>query len=211
MATPLVDGDFFKVQFFYNLGTQYACNVVSFKVKNSLVFGITDQESLDYLGNNFAAAVLDAMSNDASYFGNKLSFYPPLAPVPITSFAGAGNGTIVSDVLSPQTCGLIKKQTALAGRRGRGRIYLPFPGESVNSPGGVPSAGYISAAETVRDLMITDLAVTGAGGTADLHAVLVDQSGPAPLAYEITSGIVRPKWATQRRRSLINRGDSLPF
>jgi len=211
MAVLLVDNQVFKLQLFCKLNNQYAVNALDFRVINSAVGGVTDQAAVDELSSVFGTLLRDCMSNDASYFGAKLTIYDPVLPVPVVSNVGAGNGSDNSQALPSQTCGLIKKMTAFAGRRGRGRIYIPFPSEDFNSDDGFPTAGYLAVAEAVALQLRTTVGVVLGAGSAEMQCGLARITLGAPTFIPITVTNVRTAWATQRRRSSINQGDSVPF
>src|SRR3546814_8120191 len=60
------------------------------------------------------------------------------------------------DLLPGQVCGMVTKLTAAAGRRFRGRVYVPFPLETDND-GIVPSAAYVARINPVALAQISQI------------------------------------------------------
>lgn len=123
--------------------------------------------------------------------------------VAVGALSGAGGS---SDQPAPQNCAiLIHKRTSHAGRRGRGRLYLPGPLEaSVDQAGVIQPSPYLASLQTMANTWNSDI-----DGVADLdgHMWLLHSTTPAipvptdlPVPYEVTSLIVDPIIATQRRR-----------
>lgn len=109
-------------------------------------------------------------------------------PGPYAGFAFAGSG----DMLPWATQGLISLRTAtfLAGRRVRGRKFIPGCLESM-STNGVPTPATISAIETAWDASTPE--ATGAGGRCVYSTTHHD-------AAAVTGRVVRPYWAVLRSR-----------
>ncbi len=106
-------------------------------------------------------------------------------------------GTLAT--LPQNTAALVQKRTAVAGRRNRGRFYLPGIGESV-----VDNIGQITPANVAA--MNADLGLfLGKFGTtfAQLDAMVVLHNtgiSGAPSPTPVTQLLVDPIVATQRRR-----------
>lgn len=123
---------------------------------------------------------------------------PPLIFEADADIVGLGAATVL-----PQNCALlVRKRTASAGRRNRGRFYVPIFGilESAVSQIGVISGGDVSGQQTGWDAFHTALT---SGGAHPLTPVILHSDGgvTAPGAPTvITSFHVEPIIATQRRR-----------
>lgn len=90
---------------------------------------------------------------------------------------------------------LIHKNTALGGRAGRGRFFLPGIPETAIGPGGAIVGGALSAINAALASMHADLV------GADLPPVLLHSAGsPISAPTTITSFSVDATAATQRRR-----------
>lgn len=103
-------------------------------------------------------------------------------------------GTAVGET-PPQNCTvLVRKNTAAAGRRNRGRMYLP--------PFGL-AEGDVSKSGMITPALVVDIqAQVEAGFPGDDFVVLHDSVGvtPAPAPTPITGFVVDNRIATQRRR-----------
>lgn len=93
---------------------------------------------------------------------------------------------------APNTAMLVRKQTAMGGREGRGRFYLPGPSEEDIDEGGLLSATLRDAASAALGVFFAALIA------ADLPPYLLHDSGTPPTA--ITTLSLDQRVATQRRR-----------
>lgn len=135
----------------------------------------------------------------------------------ITYIAQDGTpGTGIGDPLPTQSCGLVSYQYNLSGKQGRGRNYLPFPTEDDNAADGLPTAGYMTDADTFASAWNpVSLVVTGSGvgpPTATITGCLYNPYGAIPVKIPtVVSRTIRKKWATQRRRGSEGRPNNSPF
>jgi len=142
----------------------------------------------------------------ARYSGLRLRKVGAVPAPAVSSVAGAGDGLVNGSLLPPQTAMLFTKKTAAAGKIGRGRLYLPFWSEEDNGVGGQPNAGALVAGDICAAVLLSNMLLIDAGASVDMIPCLAKASnGYIPL--EITGRIQRTSWATQRRRSFINKGD----
>lgn len=90
--------------------------------------------------------------------------------------------------------GLLKKNTARGGRKGRGRAFIPptFASEAQVDPVGTIDSGVVSVTQDCFDQFVDDLA------TAGITPYLLHEDGSTP--NEITSLTLQATVATQRRR-----------
>lgn len=155
----------------------------------------------------FRSTVLVGMANDYRLAGVRLQAGQD-AGEPITfdvTPATEARGGATSEPL-PQNCSLlIRKLTALGGRRGRGRMFLPGIDEDTVSSAGFVAGSTLTAWQGIFDDFFDALPVDGAaGGVGDavnpvlLHSEVVGETTPAPTA--ITGFAVQSVIATQRRR-----------
>jgi hypothetical protein len=104
-------------------------------------------------------------------------------------------GTGGSNGISSNVSYLVRKVTALGGRAGRGRMYLPGPTEAdVNEAGAILGARVTSLQAALNDFL-TQMVADGDGPVL-LHGVGSPISTPTP----ITSFSLDTRAATQRRR-----------
>lgn len=88
---------------------------------------------------------------------------------------------------------LVRKQTALGGRHGRGRFFWPVLGESLIGDGGIISPTALANLQTGFDEFLVDLT------TADAEMVLL-HADALTVPTPVTSLSVQTLCATQRRR-----------
>lgn len=119
-----------------------------------------------------------------------------------TSAAVPGTGGIATTGTAPHTALLIRKHTALAGRRNVGRMYLPGVTEEDIDQAGSVNSTYLAAAETAVDAffgLITQYNPEIVHSKQyDPEEEAVPPTPPAPTP--ITSLSVDNFCATQRRR-----------
>lgn len=206
MASLVVVDDIVEVKAFCSLGPQQGINVLHYRCSAIGGAGLTDQDLCTTMSAIVAPLYKAYLPTAARYEGLRLQLvWPPPVPVAVTSFSGNGAGGIATDPLPSQATMLSRKNTSLAGRRNRGRIYLPFWCESQSGTDGKPSAAAITLAGTLLAQLLTTQAYAIGGDSVTLVPVLWRRGGPDYQA--ITSFTTRNAWATQRRRSLINKGD----
>lgn len=121
-------------------------------------------------------------------------------PLPRSAGATASGlstaGSIAGDMLPPQCALIIRKRTAYAGRKFRGRIYQCGLSESDQAAGTWAGGN----ADNVRVAWISELTtpkVTTGGN--EWNYVVCNRRGDAPQ-YQITSATRDPRVRTQRRR-----------
>lgn len=186
-------------------------------------FRFYDQTEAAYIVRHYRVSAVAGASRDEQQIAESLfttfaGIFPPviaalwdftsctvqkLRPLPIgaaqVSTAASTPGGRAGDILPAQTCGLISLRTALAGRANRGRSYIPRPVEGDNTANGNPAALYLGALVGVRDGLIASRLVTNGVDSATLLPVIYHRL--TGTSTDITAGIVRGYWATQRRRS----------
>lgn len=115
---------------------------------------------------------------------------------PATELAVNLAGTSAGQGTSPNVAYLVHKNTALGGRRGRGRMFYPGVNESgVDDAGNVLSAS-VTAYNTAFAAYLTQMEA-GGGDLVVLHA---PGNTSIPVPTPILSLTMDPKVATQRKR-----------
>jgi hypothetical protein len=152
---------------------------------------LTAQEAADAAAVAWVAAIPTCVSSAVVFTGTLCKLGPdstgPSAISP-ASQAGALAGTSVS----PNVCFLVHKQTAMGGRQGRGRMFIPGPLE-----------GDVGAEGSVSGTRLTNLAaelteMRNALITAGMTPVVLHNNALTPTG--ITSLAPDALVATQRRR-----------
>ena len=160
------------------------------------------------LDADFATEYAAVMSDICHFLGCEVQKIWPTRSVFGASDGYVTKGTLAGDLLPAQVSGLIQWKTAVAGRHGKGRIYVPFPTESVNEADGVPNSGYLADLLLLGHDMQLSQSLTHAGTTIELEPVLFNRTthGVTSIIQARTPG----RWATQRRRGMYGRMNSLP-
>lgn len=205
--TPVVN-DVLEIKTYCTTASQNGINVYHFLVSAVGGGGATDQQMADAISTAAAVPYLAWLPPTAKYAGLRfrvLNKTPP--PIPVNSLLGAGVGTQAGDLMSTQTAGLLQKNTALAGQAGRGRAFIPFASEASNDLNGRPTAAAQVLMQAIGAVMLVNRVVVVGGATTNVVPVLynrVDRTTTPIVAYETQS-----EWATMKKRSQINRNDTL--
>jgi hypothetical protein len=117
-------------------------------------------------------------------------------PIVFQSSTAADAGLSGSSPQSQNNATLVKKVSALGGRRNRGRMYVPgIVGEADVTPAGVITPATVTSRQNSFNVFLTALnAIAGVGNMVILH-------GEGPFApADVVSLIVDGRVATQRQR-----------
>ena len=107
-------------------------------------------------------------------------------------------GTGTGDPLPRQVSGIITLRTAFAGRGFRGRVYVPFPGETHNTGTAEPSGQYQLDLQLLANALATSVTAGSGANTATMTPVIFRRR--PRTSFDLASAVGQPKWATQRRR-----------
>jgi len=205
----LVVGETYRVAFVCQNGPQYSQNVRNFRVSFIANGPATELGLANAISAGIAGSYRDILATTCFYQGLKMQKVQPILGMPAISVVGAGGGTVLGDALPPQVAGLLRYTSNTPGRRGRGRVFLPFMGESFNGPSGLPTAPAITAMDALGEKMNgTETFVIGAS-TVDIEYGRPHSLSGVWIPWLITEPA--PGWATQRRRSFLNRADGNPL
>lgn len=130
----------------------------------------------------------------------------PSAVVP-----GNVQGALVVSSAPPNTAYLVHKSTALGGRRGRGRMFIPGVPEQYVTDSGTIDPAVVAAAPTILNALLNNLDINGVPMALEHEPatewVLVNGqprrvpvSSSAPVPDEVTGLTLDATAATQRRR-----------
>lgn len=214
--------DFVQVRVWCKDEEQAAVNSLWFRVFSQTGVGVTDLEIATFWDTTLAPLYKPLLSAKATYVGVEAQIRRP-GPVPPLVFASAlsslfpGVGTAGTDALPRQDSGLISFRTAFAGPAGRGRNYIPFPSTARATAEGEPTSTYLSDLESLLlayESFINGDTIVGVGGTA-LLTWIICQIGPKPnylLSHtNVTDGVAKTAFATQRRRGTLGKANKSPF
>lgn len=207
MAVLIAANDILEVKGFNKDATQQAVNVWHYFVSGITGASLTDQQVCTALSAQVAPLYKALQSVGSSYLGLRLQrIRPGTVPAAVISTSGTGAGTAAGGPLPSMASILLSKRTNLAGRANRGRLYLPFISDLFLSGTATVTAGGVTAATNWSNAMFATITVTIGGDAVTLQPV-INNRDPAGTVF-MTSVAIRDNFATQRRRSLINKGDS---
>ncbi len=113
---------------------------------------------------------------------------------PLIAEAAIGQVGMTSGAMPPpQVATLIQKISGRAGRKNRGRMYLPSPAESVLDDDGNYLSGTMTTFQNAADFFMGQLDTAG-------YPMAILHTSPLDAATAVVSLNVRSKCATQRRR-----------
>lgn len=209
MATNLAIGNIVQVNFYHTLSTQVAQVVRHYRISAIGGTPITDSDLADDLESAWAPLIKPAMSNVATWYGVKAQILTVPLPSSVTDFTNTGVGTSAAQPLAPQVAGLIRLKTGLAGRKNRGRSYIPFPSTLFQGTNGLPTTAYLTVIGAIANMLSSNrVIVVGARSGTAVPVIYHRATGGST---DIINATAFNGFATQRRRSLVNRSDNLPF
>jgi hypothetical protein len=156
------------------------------------------QNAVDGCAAVYASQLNPQMGNTVILRQTELRFGSEAGPPGVAVSVLSATGAQAIDLL-PQNCAyLVDKRTALAGRRGRGRFYIPGVPEDSCSNIGIISQGKFDSMNLALAGFLTGLA----NHAAIVGMVLLHSVGPLPtlVPTPVTSLVLQSKIATQRRR-----------
>jgi len=169
-----------------------------------------DQILVDELSKRVALLHKPFMPSVASYLGMYLATInvPGIPSGVVTSHLGTGAGTASGDLLPRQASALLHFETVLAGRHGRGRMYIPFGTEDFNTSAGELITIGLAVADALRLFYGTPQTVSNAGVHCQLWPAVRDRAtNVLTLIFESRT---EKRWATQRRRGQFGRQNPIP-
>lgn len=191
-------------------GQQVSINVRHYRITTVVAPEPALSDIAFELDDEFGFFYKRQLSSSASYRGVGVRRIAP-GPRTVESVytANSGPGTRGADLLPKQVSALVSLRTAEATRRGRGRVYIPFPSETDNNPDAVPSAAYLLDLAGLASGFDNAVVVLAGGGSLTVTPGIFRKADGT--FRNITSVIARDRWATQRRRGDLGRTNTSPF
>lgn len=200
-------GNYYRASVYAWLNNQYGIVTCDF-IWNSQTGAFSDIYTSQLAANidsSSGAQFAACLALGTTYLGVKV------APVLKTETALAGivtntyaaGGTV--GPLPTQTCGLMRKQTALKGAAGRGRLYMPFPDVTALLDSGQPSSAYRGLCRVFTSYFVSNQTFTFGGSINTFVPVVYHRSAVPPFGTNITGYADSAEWATQRRRGDFGR------
>lgn len=214
-VTDLLNGNLFELAIYCKSQDQIAVNVLHYACSFTDTSNLNMQDLCDDFEAAFRAVYPAMIPNTAVYRGCSLRRLRTGKTATFYSSHAATGGTNENEALPYQVSGLIRLRANVAGRRGRGRVYIPFPCLP-DSDNNLPIAGYVTRLNAIADEITTvrvhadeDGEHTNSFSPCIRHA---NAEGTDDDTYDlVTSAMGVGKWATQRRRGNFGRPNILPW
>ena len=208
--TTMVVGDVIQVKFFCrHAGGQNAVNIREWTATAVATPAPTIVEVANQLVGNIGSKLKPCIGNAWQFQGAKYRLVRPNPTIFALTTSNAGPGALVGESLPPQIAGLISLRSTAARPRCRGRFYVACPTEVESDPGGKPIASLQTLYATLGAELIKSVQVNSAGGgqMTLLPTIFSKRQDGTTASFVLDTVLVRKSFATQRRRSLINKGD----
>jgi len=207
MARTIAQGDIYVAKTFCTRANQLGINVRHWYVPGISGLSVTETAAADEMSTALGPLYKAYLNAADRYEGLTLQ---RIWPVPVlervVSLDEAGVGDSSGEYLPNQCSGIVTLTTGIAGRRYRGRLYLPFWSEGDNTTGGIPGAGALALMNALG-AYFTNIVTFGAGG---------DEAQFEPIVYHgdgdftpVTGAFARSYWGTQRRRGLATQQNDI--
>lgn len=160
---------------------------------------ISQQDLANRLHTAYANAMKESLTPQTTVVGLTLYFGQDGGdPVVVASNNAPVVGTSSGSALPPSVAVLVRKVTALGGRQGRGRMFIPGFNEAGVDPSGALVGANLTQLQTDLNQWMGFL--NGPGGEG-VDPVLLHSTGETVTAPTVISSFsAQPKVATQRRR-----------
>lgn len=193
--------------------TQACVTTFDFRIDpGTFVSGMTDQQAVVDYDGLIAATFKGILSDSVRYNGCQLT-YRNVVPLPATVFnnSNAGNGTAGAGLAPTQVRGQVKRLTAFAGRKFRGRIFAPFVSAADVGTTGLPQGAYITALQAMIAVAapLTGQTLVVGADTVKLIPVLWNRASRS--STDITAYQYPNFFATQRKSGSLGRPNTSPI
>lgn len=190
-------------------GDQNAINRMHFLVVDDQA-GVFDLDEVgDALSTAAAAAYKPILPATCSYQGLAIRLVSPTSGAVYKTVVGAGAGTGGTDAAPPQLSVVTRAKAPFAYPRLEGRIYWPFPAASDLEGDGTPTAGYLTAIETLLDILCVGTLTLGTTAPDVVLRYGIRKGGELPEFVIPQAFVTAARFGTQRRRSISPRLDDL--
>lgn len=193
-------GDIVKVRFLTFTSRQIGVNVTHWQVTAQTGPSLPLPQIALKFDQIFAPLYKNLLAEQATYRGVGVQRVVPVPPSQeSTSASLPGVGLAAGEPLPGQIAGLLSFKTQFAGRKFRGRLYVPFPSEIQNAPpDATPSPGYITALQNLGTALLQPVQADDTTNFVTLRLGIFHR--PTNTIDQVLSFVPLSNWATQRRR-----------
>lgn len=210
MSVVLGVGDVYQMRIYTVQGNQCAINRFNLAVNSTVPSPPTDVELVTQVEAALATLWKAIICTAATYRGMQAQrIFPAPLPVAQSSTAGVGLGGRAGNPLPGNVAGIGKWLTQQAGRRYRGRIYIPFISSGDSAVLNQASVTLQNNIVAWQNAVLPGFTITHAGG---------GNAGVAPCLFhpdhtvtDITGGGAEPLLASMKRRGGFGRPNSSPI
>jgi hypothetical protein len=156
---------------------------------------------------NFASAAKARLSTGVVLTGTKaaiVSLVNKGQPGIATDGSAGTNGTVS---LPGQVTGLVHLASDLGGKKGRGRVYLPFPTVGEQDTDNTPSSVFVAGWNAWAGDISTIFTCTGPGGATMVATGVIWHKETGDYSF-LNGSYVKKLYATQRRRGDYGRSNA---
>lgn len=169
----------------------------------SLDFSAPLATTAEQLHDAFGDAFVPRVTGDVTLLETTVKAGPDQTG-PSVTFSLSRVGTHVGDLDAPQVCVIVEKSTAIGGRRGKGRFFVPGgPSTDFQDNGAIIPASLALWNTAANNFNIAVPLVAGVISMVLLHnpsAPGTENPTPEPVPTEVIGLLVDPITGTQRRR-----------
>ena len=210
-GTVPVVSDILECEVLTAFSNQIGVNILHYNVRTVVNGGV----SLQFMANQYDSLIhanyKNVICNQATYRGIGLTNVTAPRTQQAVATANAGVGSGGANMIPTQVRGLISWYSNTAGRRFRGRTYIPFPPVNGATSAGDPLAAYVTLLDAVRVIMLGPLVFTSGANSTTLALGIYHRKDVPPTASDVAISVTRNRFATQRRSGAYGRANNPPF
>lgn len=196
---PIVTEDIVEIISKSRCRDQVGLNVYHYRCTSHAGGGVTVQDILAVIATQVGSLIKACESSEATYEATYGRQVHPIKGLLAESLNSSGIGGGGAPVLPLQVSGIITKQSAFAGRKFRGRMYVPFPSEVDNVAQGLPSVAYMTQLLALANGLVSVRVVTVGAAASTMTPIIHRRLFPLD-GRTIVAARANAKFATQRTR-----------
>lgn len=211
-SKQVVNGDLLEVNVYCLQTNQISINRLHYTVTALTTPGVSVADCLPEIDTAIHAAYKDVLSSAAKYAGLSGRIVYPVLRKSTYDYnkTNAGDGTQGFNLMPRQVCGMFTKVSGVPGRKGRGRLYVPFPSTDAQAAtGDFPTAGYMVNLGVLAAISFSLINVGVGASTCVLKPTLYHVADPSQSVFWV-GATARRKWATHRSRGDYGKPNILP-
>jgi len=178
---------------------------------SNIGLGATDVQFASSMSAQLGAVYTPVLCISAAFVGVTVNIFRGTSKPTLTVIDKSGAGTGISGLsqLPGAIAGLIKKRGAVGGRRGQGRVYIPFPATVSSDANGKPTVTYQGLMHNISSVLDTVQTVGTAPDQSTLVSCLYARSDH--FKTTILAHSESEEFATQHSRGGYGKENPLPF